>query len=376
MSKAGRSISGAASGAATGAAMGSIVPGIGTAIGGVVGGIGGLLGGLLGGGDEDEEAAKALQAEALDQIRNLSLPDIEKLKLQLEQLQAQGQITPEMQETILQQTSGMENVSTDPRLKDAQMSALTKMQSIGQDGLSAQDRLRVNDVRRNTAQDQQAADAAIMQSMNARGAGGSGVELAQRLISGQGQANRASQQGDSIAAMANQQALEAIMKSGQLGGDMRTQDFSEQSRKAEAQDAINRFNAANRQGVSNANVGLRNRAQELNLGEAQRIADANTATRNGQQQYNKNLAVEDYNRRLRKAEVTAGALNTAAGQKQASADKSNAEFANTMSGLQSAATGIVGGIKAPTASAARVAEDPYMASVRKKASNERGGMDS
>lgn len=376
MSKAGRAASGAASGAATGAMIGSVVPGIGTAIGGVVGGVAGLLGGIMGGGDDDEELAKKLNAEALEQIRNLKLPDIEQLKLQLEELRSQGKITPEMQETFLQQVSDVQKIQTDPRLKDSQMSALEKLKAIGNDGLGAQDRLRINDVRRNVAQDQQAADAAIMQSMNARGAGGSGVELAQRLISGQGQADRASQEGDRIAAMANQQALEAIMKGGQLGGDIRTQEFNEEARKAEAQDVINRFNTANRQAQSNANVNLRNTAQASNLAEAQRIADSNTGTRNYQQKYNKELVVDDYDRQLEKAKAMKTALGDQAKNAQASSDRSNAEFANVMSGIQGAATGIVGGIKPAAPAAAKVSEDPYWANVRKKTYSDTGGMNS
>lgn len=299
----------------------------------------GIIGGLIGDseGSGDRQKAKRLQQDALNEIMGLKLPTIEELQIQMEELRSQGQLTPEMEEAFNQQASELAQISGDPRLKDAQMSALTKMQQIGQDGLGAQDRLRINDVRRNVAQDQQAADAAIMQSMNARGAGGSGVELAQRLISGQGQANRASMQGDQIAAQANQQALDAIMKSGQLGGDIRTQDFSEEARKAEAQDVINRFNTANRQNVSSNNVGLRNRAQEVNLGEKQRIADSNTNTRNSQQKYNKEVISGDYQRRADKADAASRALNQQAGNYQKSGDATAAKYAKMGESMDEAA---------------------------------------
>jgi len=53
-----------------------------------------------------------------------------------------------------------------------------------------------------------------------------------------------------VSAQAQSRALQALMQGGQLGGQIRQQDFGEQSEKAQAQDAINRFNTANRQQVS------------------------------------------------------------------------------------------------------------------------------
>ncbi len=55
------------------------------------------------------------------------------------------------------------------------------------------------------------------------------------------------------------------MQGGQLGGQMRSQDFGEQSSKAQAQDAISRFNAANSQSVQGQNVATKNTAQAANL---------------------------------------------------------------------------------------------------------------
>lgn len=331
--KFGRALGGAASGAAAGTA---IAPGIGTAIGGLIGGIGGLFGG----GDDDEERAKQLQADALEQIKNLKLPDIKDLQLQLEDLKAQGKISPEMQETILQQASELHNVKTDPRLKDAQMGALDKLQKISSEGLTPEDRMRINSVRRTISGDTHARDEAILQQMAQRGAAGSGNELAARMIASQGAADRASQQGDQIASDSNKAALQALMNSGTLGGQIRNQDFDEKSKIASAQDVINRFNAANRQNISSSNTGLRNNAQTANLTEAQRLADSNVGTHNYQQKFNKNLIVDDYNRQFDKAKAQSGADMTAAKQAQDAADRANNSVTGTLAGLGAAGTSI------------------------------------
>lgn len=347
MSKAGRALGGAASGAASGFTVGGPIGG---AIGGIIGGIGGLFGG----GDAEEEEAKRLRNEALKELQGVSLPTIEELQMQYQTLSSQGLLTPELEQSIAQQASELQNISSDPRLKDAEMSALTKLMDTGNDGLSAQDRMRINDTRRTMAGDARAQDEAIMQNMAARGAGGSGVELAQRLASSQAQADRASGEGDRIAAMANQQALEAIMKSGQLGGDIRAQDFGEAAKKAEAQDIINRFNTANQQSVMSSNVGYKNQAQLANLREAQRIADSNVGTQNQQNLYNRGVIADDYERKLNKARVLSGATQGAANAAQASADRSNSEFGGVVSGIKDtivggAQSGMFGGTKAKVA---------------------------
>lgn len=320
-----------------------MVFGIDDLISGGAGILGGALGGIFGNGDAQK--AKELQQQALDKINGLNAPNIEDLKLQLEQLRSQGQLTPEMEDTINQQASELENIKSDPRLKDAQMSALQKLQQTGQEGISAQDRMRINDVRRSTEQDAHSRDEAILQNMAARGAAGSGSELAQRLISSQSQADRAGQQGDNIAAQANQQALDAIMKSGQLGGDIRNQDFSQQSQIANAQDVVNRFNAANRQNVSNANTSAKNQAQAANLTAAQRIADSNVGTSNQQQEYNKNLLTNQYNQQVQKAGMQANALNNQAANLNKSAQGTRDIWSGVGEGVGQMATAIGGGAK-------------------------------
>ncbi len=318
--------------------------------------LGSIIGNIAGSGDRKK--ADALKQSALDNISGLKLPQLEQLKIQMEELRSQGELTPEMEATITQQMSEMGNVSTDPRLKDAQMAALTKMMGMSEGGLSAQDRLRLNDTRRTIAGDTHAADEQILQQMAQRGAGGSGAELAARIMSSQGQADRAARAGDEIAAQANAQALQAMMNSGTMGGQIREQDFGEQARKAEAADAVNRFNAANQQQVVSRNTSARNDAQGANLTSKQRIADANVGTHNYQDQYNKNLIVDNYNREREKADMLSKAQQGRAADFTAASDRKKAMGAGIGKGVGEVATAIAtGGASAALPSGGASLED-------------------
>jgi len=325
-------LGGAASGASAGAATGN--PYV-AAAGGAVG----LLAGLLGGGeDKGEEQRKAILA----QLEGLQLPDIEQLKLQLEELKLQGKITPEQEAAVLQEASQMEQVSTDPRLKEAQMSALEKLRQVGEGGLTLGDRAALGEVQRDTAREAQARQESILQNMAQRGAGGSGAEAALQQMASQAAAERQSRAGLAAAADVNKRALESIMARGTLSSQLRDQEFGEKSQTAKATDLINNFNARNSQDIQMRNVASRNAAQEANLTAAQRIADQNVALRNRQQEYNKNLAVDDYQRRLDKIKAAAGQTNTNATAADLSAQRERDRTAGIISGIGTAAAGIAG----------------------------------
>lgn len=330
MANVGRGLAGAAQGAAAGTA---IMPGIGTAIGGLIGGIGGLFSG----GNDAEEQMAALQAEAMEAIKNVDLPKLQQLQVQLQQYREAGLLTPELEQTVYAPETLMNQVAIDPRLKDAQMAALTKMQDMGRGGLTMEDMAALDQIRRNTDIAERGKEQQILQDMQQRGQGGSGAELAAKLSSSQNAANRAGAEGLQVGAIASQRALQSLMNSGQLGGQMRSQEFGEQSAKAEAQDVINRFNAANRQAVIQRNVGAQNTAQAANLSNKQDIMNRNTGVANDQQRANAQAAQQDYENRMRKAQGIYSANNQQANNLLAQQQRSNDAFSGTMSGLASAA---------------------------------------
>lgn len=142
--------------------------------------------------------------------------------------------------------TSFKDISIDPRLKDSQYSALAALDEIVKGGgLNAQDRAALSRIQGEAAQADRGRREAILQNLGARGMSGSGMELLSQLQSSQAATDRESQAGLDIAGMAQQRALDAIMQQGNLAGGMRSQDFGEQAKLAEARDIIARFNTGN-----------------------------------------------------------------------------------------------------------------------------------
>jgi len=307
--------------------------------------MGSIIGGIVGRGKSqgDRDASMGAIGEAVENFRKIEVPTVEQQRIMLEMLQSQGVLTPELEQEILAKPTKMEEVSTDPILREAQMNALKSLQEVGKAGLTAEDRAQVNQLRREVAREEQAKQAQILQSMAQRGAAGSGMELAARLSSAQASADRAAQESDRLAASALQRQLQAVAQSGQLGGGIRSQDFGEQAQKASAIDAINMFNTQTQQGVQTRNIGSKNEAQLRNLQEKQRIADTNVGLRNQQEQHNKALYQQRFQNEIAKAGGMSGVLQA---QSQAFANRAQgtADFYSGIGkgvdqGIMAAATG-------------------------------------
>lgn len=173
---------------------------------------------------------------------------------------------PELQRAVAEQigSTAFEQIKTDPALRRAQMGALSKLGQIAEEGgMTLEDKAALNQITGQLSRQQAGARQAIMENMAARGTLGSGAELAQRLSAQQESAQQASQRGLDVAAMAQRRALDAIMQRGQLGGSIRAQEYGEASNRAQAQDAIARYNADARQRAQAYNLDLP--MQEYNM---------------------------------------------------------------------------------------------------------------
>lgn len=303
------------------------------------------LAGLLGRKGGDGGAQKYLQM-AMDEFGRLRPPTPEEMEVQLNELVMQGQITPEEAQVISQDPSAFLNIEENPVVAKAQMQALQKLQGIADaGGLDAQGKARLMDVINEFETSARGANEAIMENAAQRGIGGSGLELANRLVGTQESAGRASRNAVDVAAEAERRALDAIMESGRLSGDIRGQDYRVAADKAAAIDAINNFNTRNRQDVLNRNVDTRNEAQRLNLAERQRIADANTLMTNQNRLRNSDLKQTDFDNKYRIAAGKAG-INTA--QADAAAKKKAADDA-FWANLTGTGGTILGAARWPTA---------------------------
>ena len=238
--------------------------------------------------------------EAQDYYNDLQTPNVEDMELQLEQLVSQGTLSPEEARTILIEKSQMNNIQSDPAYKKSQMGALSKLEELGNGGLSASDRADLSRIQNQSDTANRGKREAIIQSANARGAGGSGLDIMAQLQNQQDSASNQSQRDMDVASMANKRSLDALISGGNLASSMQNQDFNQQAQVAGANDAISKFNAQNMQNQTNYNIGNRNNAQASNLNNAQNISNSNVGTRNQQQQFNKGLLQQEYQNQIQK----------------------------------------------------------------------------
>lgn len=150
------------------------------------------------------------------------------------------------------------------KTQDEQLGALRNLANRGGHDAASDAELAQIQAKANTnAKGQQGA---IMQNMAARGQGGSGASLLAQLSNSQNQTNNQSLQDLGVRGQNEQTALAARMGAGQLGSQMQQNDYNQQAAKAQANDAINRFNAQNNAQMSLSNAQMNNAGQQYNTG--------------------------------------------------------------------------------------------------------------
>ncbi len=208
---------------------------------------GGVIGYLL--SMSDRQAAEALIKQSLDEAGNISLPVLNKLVAQ--------QVGP----------TEFQKIQTDPALKAAQYQALNKLQEVSDGGgFTAEDKATLNKVTNRNARMAGSRNANATEGMEARGVAGSGAEFAMKQANNASANEADNQQGLDIAGMAQKRALDAILARGNMAGDMRGQDFGEKAKAAQAQDAINEYNANAKSRADQYNAGLNQQNYDNQMG--------------------------------------------------------------------------------------------------------------
>ena len=252
---------------------------------------------------------------------NVSMPNVPLPELQKYNpfaYQSAGQLNPELESVVTLGPSAMQGISTDPALQAAQMAALNKLMGISDAGgrdaqfLSEQARLQ-NDVNSNLRGN----TGAIQQNLATRGMGGGMSEMVARQMAAQSGANRQSQMELDANAAAQQRPLSALSAGANLGGQMQAAQFGQKSAQAQAQDAIDRFNAQNTQNVLGSNVGARNTASAQNLNNAQNLANMTIGEKNTAQKYNNGLSQQQYENQFGQARAQYGSESDAQAREDA-----------------------------------------------------------
>ncbi len=280
-------------------------------MGSAAGGIGGLVGGLLGAGAASGDIGQSRSAadKSYQELLNLGAPPETAKALVLEKFKSAGILTPELEEYISVGPSKVEGITEDPALKEKQMSALNLLSQRASGGLNPEDRAKFAELQEQVSRDNNARQQAIVQQYQQRGMGGSGAELAAALSNQQSGSNQAAKAGMDVAATASQNALQAALQSGQLGGQIRSQDFSVNQAKASAADEMNRFNVQNKMAQQARNVNAQNVGQQYNLDQAQRTANANTQMANQETARQNQAQVDDWQNKNQLAGIKSGAYS-------------------------------------------------------------------
>lgn len=266
---------------------------------------------LFGINGQDPGQAYSQAAEA--GYAGLNAPSPDDLAAKLQQMVYQGDITPEMATSIQQNPSLMNTIQTNQSGNAAQTQALSQLTNIGQNGgMTPQDTAQLNQIQTQVGAQERGARNAIQQNAQARGTSGSGMELASELSNNQNAATNANAEGLGVAANAQQRSLQAMQAAGQLGGQFEGQQFGEASSKAQAQDAINKFNAQNTQNTTNANVTATNNALYRNQNTQQDLANQNTNISNEQALQNATAHQTAYQDSLSRLAGQTGAYNNLA----------------------------------------------------------------
>lgn len=268
---------------------------------------------LTGGKNNDaEEALKRAQA-AFSDIKGptqdqLTLPELQKY------VQA-GLMTPAQAQAILQQGNAFDDIQTDSRPIEAEMSALSKMQDITESGgLDAQAKAALAEAANTTQINQQGQRGSIIDQMAARGIPTSLMsEALQSAASGQ-DAQTLSLTGAKAAGDAEQRALQALESSGTLGGQIHGQQYGEAANKAAAANAIQQWNAANQTNTNVSNAANTQATNAYNAGTAQDVSNKNTTAGNARTAYNTNVPQQVFDNSIKKASGQAGVAANQANQ--------------------------------------------------------------
>jgi hypothetical protein len=229
--------------------------------------------------------------------------------------------------------SEMGSIETDPKYREYELAALRDLEDQSKNGFTAADRADMARVESDVNRQNRGRQGAIMQNMQARGMGGSGIDLVAQMQSAQDANEIASLKALEQEGMMQNRKQAATSQLGNQAGAMQGRDFNQAASKAQAADQIARFNSANS-----------NTARMQNWARANQTADQNSRA-----QY-------DFNRDRLGAKQDQSGMNydfSVEGQNRKMLDNQASEEkkAGAMGGVLGAVGGIIGGIKGGPAGA-------------------------
>lgn len=259
-------------------------------------------------GGKDQQAEEALN-RALATYSNVKEPTQQELSLpELQMYVEQGVITPAQAQAYLQDRNAFAEQNIPQTGTAAMVEALNQLSGIADAGPegSAQHRSQVANTISQMNQAVAGQRGAIEQEMAAKGTPSRMIQAAlSNQYAGQ-DAQQAYLNSLQSQASAEQMALQALAGKGNLGQALQGQQNTQANTVAQAQNAMQQFNAANQQQSSQLNAQLRQQAEVANKANAQNVSNQNTQTQNARTAYNTGQRQTVFDNAMRKASGMAG----------------------------------------------------------------------
>jgi hypothetical protein len=255
------------------------------AIGGGLGALGSIYGARQ--AKKSAEAAMAQQADftnkALAALEKVGIPAEEAMQITLETPELVFQYAPELEQQFPDIKSQLENIEIDPRLQEAQTTALSGLSERAEMGLTPEEKAELDNIRRNAMSVGSAQRESALQTMDRRGLGGSGMELISQLEAAQSAQDAAGQASQAEASEIFKAKQAALQNLGAMAGSQRSQQFGEQAKQASAADIISQFNRNQQAGTQQRNIGATNQAELMRQQGLQTQEDTRAAARNAEE---------------------------------------------------------------------------------------------
>jgi len=293
-------------------------------------------------GGRDEQAEEALN-RAMQAYGQVSVPTQQELSLPELQMYVQaGIMSPGEAQAYLQQSNAYEQQVIPQTGTSAMVEALNQLSGIanaGPEGTPMQQAQAANTIEQMN-QATRGQRGAIEQAMQAKGTPAAMIQAAM-ANQYQGQdAQQAHLDAMNQQAAAYQAAITALAQKGNVGQALQGQQNQQANTVADAQNAMQQFNAANQQQASQLNAQLKQQANAANTQNAQNVSNANVGTNNARTEYNTRQRQTVFDDAMRRAAGMAGV-----GQNQAeNYQKMGEQSAGVAAGLIGAGSSMMGGI--------------------------------
>jgi hypothetical protein len=259
------------------------------------------LSGMFYNPSKDDEKAKRAMEKGIQVLQDV--PDANYTPVEYKGPEYAGDVYAGTADAPTMGASAYENISLDPEMRmaqTAQISALERLRDEG--GMNLTDKANLQRIQNDELNKEKSQREAILQGARARGMGGSGSELMALLGANQAGTNRQFQRDLDVAGMAQDRALQAGGQAAGLAGNVRGQDWQQESARANAADAASKFNASMISNTNQFNVGNQLRAGMSNQAARQGVSNLGADAANRSQTMNRfTMPGQQYSDKLGKA---------------------------------------------------------------------------